>query len=133
MSPEDREKKNGDLLEHISHQVSKTHEKVIRVDERLVNLNDRVTKLDKNVDMIRNAQQHAGTEVALVQAECARRRRVISDMHDKIESLHEGVSRTENTGRMLVVKTRQTWLVVTIAATVLASIAGLAIAAWKVF
>jgi chromosome segregation ATPase len=129
MSPEEE---NGKLLKSISHQVGKTHEGLVRVEERLVNLNDRVTKLDKNIEIVRTTQQQAGTEVALIQAENVRHRKSISNIHHKVEALGNNVGAVEHTGRMFIAQTTQTWKVVAITGGIFAVIAAIAVGIAKV-
>lgn len=129
MSPEEE---NGKLLRSISSQVGKTHEGLVRVEERLVNLNDRVTKLDKNIEIVRTVQQQAGTEVALIQAESARHRKSISNMHHRVDSLDNNVGEVEHTGRMFIAQTMQTWKVVAITGGIFITVAAVAVGVAKV-
>lgn len=129
MSPEEE---NGKLLRGIARRVDQTHESLVRVEERLGTLSDRVTSLDKNIEIIRTAQQHQGTEVAIVQQECSRRGKMLSRMSRKIEVLDKGVGAVEHTGKMLVLKQSQTWKTVAIVGTIFIGIAGMAIGILKV-
>jgi chromosome segregation ATPase len=124
MSPEEE---NGKLLKLIANRVQQTGDGLIRVEGRLENLNEKVEKLDKNIDIIRTSQQQTGTEVAIIQAENVQRKKQISGIVKKVDRLSNGVSNVEHTGKMFVIQTKQTWRTITIVGAIFVTVAGLAL------